>query len=317
MSLASQALALATRLGQEIKADRVRLSALESGGASGADYTLTSEYASTTPAAPSTGVKMFARHRARRMPAFIGPLGQDSQLQPAFFSNRMAMWQAINASTSVSTWGMAAPTEVGTASAVTGSSSNFYQSMTRKRYTTAATLGASAGFRTSAQWFTSGVANAGGFFFVCRFGLQGVMTNTRGFIGLSTTTGALAGGTNPSALLNQIGFGWDAGQTTLQFMRNDGTGTSTMVDLGANFPVTSSGATYFYEVRLFAPSGAGNQVYYSAHRLNDGAIVQGGPITTDLPAVGALLAAHVNYSNGTNLAAATLDVQNLYIETDN
>jgi hypothetical protein len=280
------------------------------------DLRLTTDYSTTTPAAPATGVRHFARHRARRLPSFIGPNGQDSQLQPAIFANRIARITTINNVANPQYDGIAV-TNIAAPSAIPMSASTFYSSMVRHRYSSAATAGAAAGFRSStAQWFTSPTANMGGVFMVCRFGLAGVTATNRLFIGFSSTTAALSATVNPSTFLNMFGFAADSTHTTWRFMNNDSTGTATAVDLGANFPCQSSSAN-FYEFRIFVPSGVGNQVYWSAHRLNDGVVVQGGPITTDLPAATTLLSFHLHHSNGTTAAAVNAELQSLYIETDN
>lgn len=275
------------------------------------------DYSATMPPVPfGRGGLLFTRNRARRMPAFLSADGQDFQLQPALYANRIAQLKAVNNAATQQLDGLAV-TNVAAPTAVAVASTNSYAAMVRHRYTTTATAATGAGVRSaSAQWFLSQTPNMGGFFFVCRFGLNTVATSTRGFVGMSSTTAALAPATNPSALLNQIGFGWDTTDTALQFMSNDGTGTSTKVNLGASFPVTTSAATYFYEVQLFAPSGAGSLVNWSAIRLNDGAVSSGATIA-DLPAIGTLLAAHVHYSNGTNAVAESIDLQSLYIESDN
>lgn len=297
------------------------------GGASGATLDATTDYLDTTPAAPTAGMKIFTRHRARRLPSYIGPSGQDSQLQPALFSNRVGRMLVKN--------GVTPPTDdgfpwtgIGTAAAVTNASSNFFNSMVRHRWSSTTTAGTACGVRSSsAQWFTSATANMGGMFAVCRFGLQATTATNRLFVGFSATNAALSPTVEPSTLFNQFGFGCDSTHTTMRFMYNDGTGVSTMVDLGANFP-TRTAATYFYEFRIFVPSGGGNSVLWSAHRLNDGIVVNGGtavvasgasptPITTDLPAVGTMLAFHANHSNGTTATATAIDVQSIYVETDN
>jgi hypothetical protein len=283
--------------------------------ASAPSHTLVTDYVDTSPGNPVTGLTVFARHRARRLLCMMGPSGQDSQIQPAFFSNRIARWSGVNNTTAPILDGLAV-TNVGTPTAIANATTNFYASMVRQRFTSAATAASAAGTRSaSAQWFLTNTANAGGFFFVCRFGLGAISATNRVFVGLSTTTAALAAATNPSALLSLVGFGCDSTHTTFRFMCNDASGTATLVDLGANFPCQTA-ATNFYEFRLFAPSGGGSNVYWSAQRLNDGIVVQG-QATTDLPALDTLLAAHVHHSNGTTASAVSVDLQSLYIETDN
>jgi hypothetical protein len=281
------------------------------------DIKLSTDYSTTTPAAPTTGLRHFTRHRARRLPAVIGPTGVDTQLQPALFSNRVAR---VNVSNNIGTPQFDGITVVNRATApaaVAVATTNFFTSMVRARYASIATAGNAGGFRsTNAQWFASATANMGGLFMVFRFGLNAITATNRIFIGFSATATDLAANVDPTTLFNLFGFAANSAHTTFRFIHNDASGAATAIDLGANFPCQTA-ATYFYEFRIFVPSGLGNQVYWSAHRLNDGQVVQGGPITTDLPAASTLLAFHAMHSNGTTATAASMDVQSLYIETDN
>lgn len=280
------------------------------------------EWVSTTPAAPATGIVPFTRFRARRIPSFIGPSGQDSQLQPAFFSNRISMFEAVDNSTTISVYGLAATilnNAGAAATAVASAPTNFFTSMLRFRVASTTTAGTAGEVRsTTAPYHLSSTANKGGFFFVARFGFNLIAAGSRAFIGFTTFTTAFPAGADPSASLNMIGFGFDAADANIQFMRNDGTGTATKVDMGANF-AKGTGGTNFYEARIFVPSGNGQQVYYSIQRLNDGAITNSGstPITTDLPAVDTGMGWHLFVGNGAVAAAHSMDLQALYVETDN
>lgn len=285
------------------------------GGGSGTELAATSDYSTTTPTAPTTGLKIFARNRARRVPAFIGPSGQDSQLQPALFSNRVARLQAINNTAAMTGDGFPVPTVYTTAStAVLNASTNFYTAMLRTRFPSASTAGSFAGFRIpNPQYFFSSTANMGGFFFVARFGINLGTATARAFIGLNQN-GANDTNADPNTLTNRVGFGFGTASTNWYF-HSSGVGSNTAVtDLGASFPARTY-ATDFYEFRLFAPSGAGTTLYWSAQKLNDGTFVQGGPITTNLP-IGALTP-HMWLNNGTTATAVSMDVQSLYVETDN
>lgn len=285
------------------------------------EITVASEHSVTTPASPANGLTLFSRYRARRVPAFIGPTGLDSQLQPALFSNRVARINAVDNITTPSLDGIAVihlNNATTTPAAIANAGTNFYTSMVRYRCATTATAGTGAGTRSStAQWMLSSTANKGGFFFVSRFGFNVLSATSRCFVGLSATTTALAPTTDPSAFLNQLGFGFDAADSNLQFMCNNAAGVSTKVDMGSNFAKVASAATNFFEVRVFVPSGNPGIVYYSAQRLNDGVVVNSSLSTTDVPANDTLLAAHIHLSNGTTAAAHSIDIQSLYIETDN
>lgn len=270
----------------------------------------------TVPTAPATGIKFFPKYGGRRIPAFVAAGGQWSALQPALFANRVVWIAANNNATTLSTWGLAGAsvTTVGTASAVDVANTNFYTGVTRYRIASTALAGNAAAIRTPAQWFTSSTANSGGLFFVARFGLSATTATNRVFVGLSATTSALTNA-DPTSFLNLFGFGANSAHTNLQFMCNDGSGTAATVDLGTNFPAQTA-ATHFFEARLYVPPGGGNTVNWCIIRLTDG-IQRQGIATTDLPAVGTKLAAHIWHNNGTTAAAVNVEIQSLYIETDN
>lgn len=288
------------------------------GGTSGAQFDLTTDYSTTKPAAPATGVNIFARHKARRLLAMQGPNGLDTPVQPGIFNNRISLWSAVNNVAAPSVWGGAALTVTGTNALVPVTATNFYAAQVRSRYSTTATAGVAAGARTpTAQWHLSSTANKGGFFFVCRFGLNAATATNRIFIGLSTTTAALSATVDPTTLFNLVGFGCNSAHSTFRFISNAASGTANAVDMGANFPCQATAAgVNFYEARLFAPAGGGANVYYSIERLNDGVVAQG-QVTTQLPALDTLMSAHIHHSNGTTAAIASTDLQTLYIENDN
>jgi len=283
------------------------------------EITAGSDYTDTNPASPTTGLTVFSRLRGRRLPSFVGPTGQDSRLQPFLGSNRVARMSAVNNTTTPTYDGLSASFTGSAVAAVAQASTTFFTSMARIRSSSSAAAGVGSGLRTATgQWFLSNTANMGGFHFIARFGIANGAVGNRGFIGLSSQASAgYAPTTNPSTQLNQIGFYWDAAHTTLHF-GTAGSAVGASVDLGANFPVTTA-ATYFYEVALFSPSGGGQTAYWCATRLNDGIVSQGGPVTgtITMPSIGTMLAAHMYLGTGTSTAAVSLDIQSLYIETDN
>lgn len=287
------------------------------GGGTGPALEAQTDYTTTLPSNPATGLKIYTRYRARRLPSFVGPTGVDSALQPALFTNRIGRYSAINATAALQADSLAAPTAYTTAAtAVTLTTTNFYTALTRNRYASAATAAAFAGFRiANPQWFLSSNVNLGGFFWVFRFGINAGVANGRGFVGLSATN-ANEANANPNTLTNRIGFGFNDTSTNWYFNSAGATANATVTDLGTNFPARTY-ATNFYEFRLFAPATSGAEVYWSAIRLNDSFTVNGGPVTTNLPALNTLLTHHAWMNNNTTAAAVSLDVQSLYIETDN
>lgn len=121
-------------------------------------------------------------------------------------------------------------------------------------------------------------ADIGGFRWRARGGPNSAVANQRAFFGLrGVTTNPTS--VDPSGQTNIIGFGADAGQTTLHVMHNDAAGVATSTDLGANFPVQ---AGELYDFELTCEPGSGT-VDYSVVRLNTGDTATG-TLNANLPA---------------------------------
>jgi hypothetical protein len=268
-----------------------------------------------TPSLPSGAVVMFGRSVAGRiLPAFVGPSGLDSILQPSFARNKIGIWMPIgNATTVPLANGIAAPTGTGTARNV--ATTNLFTSMRRIGYVSAGTAGSSNGGRLAVLQFWRGNGpGLGGFTLIVRFGVSDAATvaNARMFVGMCASTGVLANA-EPDTFTNIIGVGCKAGETTLSMYHNDGAGTATPIALGANFP-SQTLSTDAYELALFCPPNGAN-VQYRVERLNT-AHVATGTITTDLPANTQLLAPQLWRNNGATALAVGIDLMGLYIETD-
>lgn len=277
------------------------------------------EFETTTPAAPTSGVRLFARKKGgRKLAAMIGPSGIDTSLQPLLASNCVAFIRPNGNGTTLASVGLAL-TATGTATAANFATTSLHTSMRRIDYlvTTAATT-AVAGFRGAANQFWRGnAAGLGGFYFVCRWApATGQSTSTkRAFCGFAASTAAPTD-VNPSTLLNIMGMGKDAGDANWQMMFNDGSGTATKVDLGGtNFSVSSTDRADVFELAMFcAPNGS--EVFWQVTRLNTGAIATGSA-TTDLSANTTAYNPWAYCSVGGTSSVIGLTLFSLYIETDN
>lgn len=276
------------------------------------------ELTTSQPPAPAANkVKIFGRNvGGRMMPAFIGPSGLDSSLQPSFARNAIAYARAIGNSIAITTEAIAWSV-VGTQTAAAVGTSNIQIAMRRVNYNvaTAATT-AVAGFRSAALQFFRGNAGSklGGFHFVCRFGPSlGAAANTtrRGFVGFNSLTTAQTD-VNPSTLANVLGVGCDSNDTTYQIMYKTGTGAVTKVNTG----IVKSAADYteMYELAMFCAPG-GTQVNFEFTNLNTGVVFRH-TATTNLPAETQLLAPSGYYSVGGTSSAIGIAFSSLYIETD-
>lgn len=277
------------------------------------------EYADgSQPASPSAGVSLFARVRAnRRQPAFVGPSGLDSILQPSVAHNCVSWVRPNGNSTTLSQMGLAL-TATGTATAKNIASTNLNTSMRGMDYlVTSASTTAVAGWRGNASQFWFGnAAGLGGFFFACRWApATGQATTTsRAFCGLKSSTSAPTDA-QPSAGTNILGMGWDAADTNAQFMCNDGSGTATKVDLGGSFAVPTTNYPTVYELCMFVAPNT-STVYWEVRDLATGAVATG-TATTDLPSNTTFLNPWAYCSVGGTSSVIGITLFGLYIETDN
>ncbi|MDM7933556.1 DUF2793 domain-containing protein [Tabrizicola sp.] len=270
------------------------------------------------PAAPAAdGLKLFGRSLAgRAMPAFMGPSGLDTAVQPFFGRNKIGMWQPVGNSTTVQTFGFTGAT-TGTATTESVATTRLFTYMRRLSYrVTSASSTAVVGLRASQRQYTINgpVDSLGGLHLVWRWGMAtGAATAThRSFVGMAATTSAPTDA-EPSASLNICGMGWDAGDTNVQFMHNDGSGTATKIDLGMPKPTVD--ATDVFEIALFAPPGTARILQYEVRNLETGASATG-TVTTDLPDATNLLAPWSRLSVGGTSSVIGMAVMGLYVETD-
>lgn len=276
---------------------------------------LSTDWSSSAPAVPATGLTMFALQRSgRRLPASISPSGLASALQPALFANSIRYARARGNGGNIDALGFPSFTVVGTSTSRSVASTTLSTAIAKLAVLSGGTAGSLAELWYGvAQHFRGNAAGLGGFSLVCRFlNDTNASTGDRMFVGLRSSPAA-ATNVEPSSLTNIIGVGFDAADANLQIMVNDGVGTATKTDLGANFAKAT--LTNVYELRLFvAPNST--TLYWSMDRLDTtGALVEGNT-TLDLPAVNTLLGFKMWKSNNATALATGLAFASLYIETD-
>ena len=128
----------------------------------------------------------------------------------------------------------------------------------------------------------------GGFKYVCDFYISDTAygSGCRQFYGLQGSASDLTYTDTVlvSSLINCVGVGSDSADTNLQVFYNDGTGTASKIDLGANFPANRNGGsalTTVYSIELFnAPNSS--SVLYRLVNKETGNSVQG-TVSTNLP----------------------------------
>lgn len=275
-----------------------------------------------SPVNPGAGkVNLFGRSVAGRiMPAFMGPSGLDSTLQPNLARNKVGYWAPPgNAATLPGVFGFTAPTTTGfTATARNVATTNLFTRMRRLGFVTAATAGTVGQFRVAVSQFTIGNgAGLGGFHYITRFGISDPATvaDARMFMGLGVGT-TTPTNVEPSTLVNCVGIGHGATDANLKLFYG-GSAAQTPIDLGANFPKNTLSVD-MYELALFASPNP-QTIQYEVTRLNTGHVATGtlsGTVGTQIPAAATLLAPWGYRTNNASALAVGIDVASCYIETD-
>ncbi|MBS0330804.1 MAG: hypothetical protein JSR30_13185 [Proteobacteria bacterium] len=265
----------------------------------------------TTPPAGFTG--LFVKPQGGRlMPAFVGPSGLDSVLQPHLAKNGWGSWKPTFTGTTISAIGGPALTATGTATSAPWAATSLHTRVQRVDYlvTTAATT-AVAGYRVAAATWRMDY----GFHWIFRTcpATGATVSTRRCFIGLAASTAAPTD-VNPSTLLNVLGLGYDAADTNWQVMVNDGTGTCTKIDTGLARP--SSDRQTMYSIIIFSPPG-GAWVGFRIVDEATGSFYESAQISTNVPATTQNLTPNCYASVGGTSSVVGLTFGGMWFDTDN
>lgn len=255
--------------------------------------------ATTSLTAPAAGgVKLIGRTEAgRTVPAFLSQDGVARDLQTDLAQSFPWMLRGFcgQGAAMLIPSGVGNVAAQGTNTSVTYSPSTVYGSTQKTEYlvTVAATNAIASidrNFQPYRQVTVGGAAaGVGGFIFAGKWGIATGATNAthRAMFGLITGDGRPTD-VEPSTLLSGVFMGWDAADTNIQMMHNDGSGTCTKIDLGASFPVPSTDRSSLYELEMWSTPGTTQSVGYTVRDTLTGAVASG-TITTNLPTTTTLL----------------------------
>jgi hypothetical protein len=168
-------------------------------------------------------------------------------------------------------------------------------------------------YEGAARMWRGNVAGLGGFYTSFTFAPEdaAAVAGARMFVGLHT---AVAGATNvePNTLTNIIGTCQLSTSNNLHLIHNDGSGTATTVDLGANFP--ANGNTALYRLTLWCiPNGS--DIGYRIERLDTGNFSEG-LLSSDLPTSTSLLARRAWRCNNATALAVKLSIAEIVTELE-
>lgn len=268
-----------------------------------------------TPATPSTNRSLLYGRDVATLtrPYFMTSLGLPFEFAIAQSGDRqIGYWWALPESSTVNNGYRLNYSNhgSGTLATYTPTAADAYSKYARVRASTSTASNITAGLRCGTKWMML----THGFFVRLRFGIHTPATGWSGFAGLTSSAAALSGGADPSSYTNIIGVGWDTADTNLYMMHNDGTGTATKVDLGANFP-TGNTAQDVYDLILYCPS-SGAAVDYRIERIEGGSNqVATGTLSSDLPSTSLALGFQLFASNRSSATAINFDIMGSYWET--
>lgn len=270
---------------------------------------------------PAANVSMFGRSiGGRLMPAFMGPSGLDSVLQPHIARNRVSwiQWVGTAALANTQVGFPVAPTYLGTVTMRTPDATSLYQSIRRLGLVSAATAGSNGYVRIAAShWLRGNVADMGGFHWISRFGVAdpSPVANALMFVGFTGANGAIANSTNPTTLANTIGVGQIPSSNNLQIITNRSQATGYTIDTGL---LCNVGNTAIWDVAMFsAPND--DKVQFTIQNLANSAQSYYTSVvanSTNLPLGNTTLIPQMWRSNNTAASVVAIDVISLYIETD-
>ena len=268
----------------------------------------------TTPTAPAAGsARLACRSLGNRLMLTIqGPSGTGGRqtLMPHVARNGAAVWIPAGGVTTIQAQGAQALIANGTPTTAAYAVTNLHTQSRRVDYlvTTAATT-AVAGYRATVNTYRT---NEGfhHIFRVCP--ATGATVGTRRFFCGMAASAAQATDVQPSSQLNIAGVGYDAADTTWQFMFNDGAGAATKVNTTVARPAADRQSVY--TVMVFCPPGGASIGVTFCDEAND--INYTSVATTDLIAASTALGPRAWSSVGGTSSVTGVTLFGGYMETD-
>lgn len=275
----------------------------------------------STPSAPSaSGIKLFGKNWGLApWPNIIGPSSlQPWPMAPFIGEGRFHIWMPAISGSTVSVFGWPGASTQGTATGSVPGVGNRRTNLQRIEYLVGTpSTSAVAGWRVNAAGFPINGSSSweGGFYGLMHGGGCTGQTNSsaRFFMGLGDT--GSSSDVDPSSLLVIVGIGYDAADSNMQFMHNDGSGTATKVDLGSSFAKPSSDRSTIYRLRLYAPPGTSRSLSYEVTELESGAVATG-TVTTNLPDTSSYVTPKMYASVGGVSAVTGITVGNMTFITE-
>jgi hypothetical protein len=265
-----------------------------------------------TPAA--SGLDLFSRTRGGRvLPAWIGPSGLDTTIQPALFGNSTYMWVPGTGTTLAINWGCSFTARNSGTSAAQATparaSTNSMTSMVRATFGTGTTATGASGIQSASTVAWRGnAAGLGGFFFFARFGIETLAADMRAFVGLSANNAAMAA--DSSTWANTVGIGKDTADSVWQVVTRSAT-TLTKTSTGATIT-----AGQILDLHMYAPPNGSSITVRLADAVSGTVYVNNVAFTTNIPAATTFMYMQAHCQSVTGTTAKLLALNRLYCEND-
>jgi hypothetical protein len=224
---------------------------------------------------------LFSRSRGGRLvPAFVGPAGLDTTLQPALFGNTTFVWLPGTGTTTAINWGSSfTARNLGTGAAQATparASTNAITSMNRATFGTGTTATGASGIQTSntVAW-RGNAAGLGGFFFFARFAIETFASDMRAFVGLSANNATMAA--DPSTFANTVGIGKDTADSTWQIITRSAT---TLTKTNTAITINATDILDFY---MFATPNGSNVTFNVRNAVTGATLYANTALTANLP----------------------------------
>jgi hypothetical protein len=274
--------------------------------------------AQSDPASPAANnLKIYAKSIAGLVtPEWISATDQNTPFQPGLGFYRIAYSEpngTANCSTGATGFG-AISTGAGTCTSPAPTSASLFTSVRMENYSSTATAGTVAYQKQSVlQVWRGNAANLGGFFYTIRFGIGTLVSGNRVFVGLVDSVVAPTNvDPTTSTTPGKLGLAINVNTGDWNFVNNI-TGTApTVTSLGASFPVNN---TDLYELIMYCPEN-GSTITYRVSDESTGAQTTAS-VSTNIPASTTFLAPNFWITNNATAAAAILDFNGWYIQSDN
>lgn len=269
----------------------------------------------TTPTAPGSGVVLYSKnYGGRTLATMTCPTGPEIALQPSFFTSQTVIWLPTVGTTIAASIGTVWQSRNSGTSAIQSHpsrvSTSFVSQSLRASFSTGTTTTGTAGIQSGAPIAWRGnAANLGGFFFHARFATETIQSTTQLLVGLAPLSGNLTG--NPSAVVNCVCVGADSGDTNLQIMTVNNSGTSTKTDLGVSKTVAN-----MYDVFFFCPPNSSSIIARVENAGTGTVYADNISLTTNLPANTSFLNAQCLVRSTASTTAQTVSLCRIYIAAD-